>query len=85
VTITEANDINTVLYWAMGQMRPYDEHPSDAEATEAARRLAARANKTLMAGLRPDEVALDRAECSTAIRRVLIDIEIDTRAHGGTP
>jgi len=66
MTITEAKDVNTVLRWAMAtamgrQPERWPGHPiSDADATTAAKRLAAKAEKTLMAGLRPEEVELYR-------------------------
>jgi hypothetical protein len=66
MTITEASDVNTVLRWAMAAVmgrKPehWPGHPvSDADATAAAKRLTARAQKTLMAGLRPEQVELYR-------------------------
>ena len=65
MTITEAKDVNTVLRWAMAKavgrkaQRPFGGGEiTDAEATAAARRLTAKAEKTLSAGLRPEEVEL---------------------------
>ena len=60
MTITEASDVNTVVLWAMGRRARYQGGlPLTAEeVTAAARRLIARAEKTLMAGLRPDEVTI---------------------------
>jgi hypothetical protein len=84
VTITEANDINTVLRWAMSKPRPHHGHPSDGEAMESARRLAARANKTLQAGLKPEDIALSRGICSSAMAGVQAYIDMDARMHGGT-
>ena len=66
MTITEANDVNTVLRWAMAtamgrKPERWPGHPvSDADATAAAKRLTAKAQKTLMAGLRPEQVELYR-------------------------
>ena len=58
----EANDVNVVLHWAMGHVvtRPGGELVTDEWATAAAKRLAAGAEKTLMAGLGPDDVQLVR-------------------------
>jgi hypothetical protein len=71
MTITEANDVNTVLCWAMGHMVRYPGGPpvTDEDATEAARRLAGKASRALMAGLRPDEVTLDRAQTIARMNR----------------
>ena len=60
MNVTEANDLNTVLLWAMGKPHPYSGPVTDDEATGAGQRLATRAYKRLMAGLRPDEVVLSR-------------------------
>lgn len=82
MTITDARDVNTVLLWVMGKSRLYHEHPSDAEATEAARRLAGKAHKTLLAGLKPDDVVLNRSICSSAMAGVQAYFDMDARAHG---
>lgn len=60
MTITEANDINTVLHWAMGHREAWPGGPriTAQDATAAARRLTARAQKTLLAGLGPADVTL---------------------------
>lgn len=59
MNIGEARDINTVLLWAMRKHRhATNTLVTDEEATEAARRLAHKALKTLMAGLNPYDVTL---------------------------
>lgn len=60
MTITEAKDVNTVVLWTMGRRVRYPGGlPLTAEeVTDAARRLITRAQKTLMAGLSPDEVEI---------------------------
>jgi hypothetical protein len=62
MNITEANAVNTVLHWAMGPKVAYPggQAVTDADATQAAQALAAKANKVLMAGLRPGQVTLKR-------------------------
>lgn len=70
MTITEANAVNTLLHWAMGTVQPYFDHPTDAEATEAAQHLTGKAYKALGAGLRPDQVALTRAGTVAALRGI---------------
>jgi hypothetical protein len=64
--VSDSNDLNTVLLWAMGRPRPYHGHVSDHEATEAARRITAKAYKALGAGLTPGDVTLDRAATQRA-------------------
>lgn len=61
-TITESQDINTILHWAMGRRVRYPGGPviTQDDATAAAKRLAARAYKALSAGLRPEDVDLTR-------------------------
>jgi hypothetical protein len=62
-TISDSNDINTVLQWAMGRTTAYPGGPAltDEDATAAGRRLAERAYKALYVGLRPDQVRLTRS------------------------
>jgi hypothetical protein len=61
LSVSEAAAVNTVIRWAMGLPRGQGgELVSDADATTAARLLATKAQKTLMAGLRPDDVELYR-------------------------
>jgi hypothetical protein len=76
--ISDANDLNTVLLWAMGRRVRYPGGPpvTDEDATAAARRLAAKAQKALMAGLYPEQVELTRdgpadAQVLEAARTVL--------------
>jgi hypothetical protein len=61
----DANDINTVLRWAMNQ-DGYRGPITDQAATEAARRIMATAYRALGAGLRPEEVTLSRAPAARA-------------------
>jgi hypothetical protein len=82
VTNAEANAVNTLLRWAMSQNRPYHGPVSDVEATEAAQHLAAKAYKTLSAGLRPDEVTLDREVCAPAMHGVQMSLDVARRAQG---
>ena len=57
--VSEANNLNLLLNWAMGQPAWHGGPPvDDAKATEAARFLAARSLKAIGAGIRPDEVTL---------------------------
>ena len=61
IPITHANDINTVLDWAMDRPARTGRPPvSDEDATVAAKRLAGKAHKALSAGLRPEQVELAR-------------------------
>lgn len=62
MTITDASDINTVLQWAMGHRARWPGGPAvtDQDATDAAKRLTAKALKALSAGLRPKQVLLKR-------------------------
>lgn len=60
IPITDATDINTLLDWAMGRTRPYGGAVTADEATAAGKRLAAKANRALSAGLTPDDVDLTR-------------------------
>lgn len=53
MNITEANDLNVLLRYLLG-LSPL---PNDDEARGAAERLAAKANKTLAAGLTSERVA----------------------------
>ncbi len=69
--ISDSNDINTVLRWDMDKPDPYHDPVFDQEATEAARRLAAKAYKALAAGLRPDDVQLSRRATVEAHQRTL--------------
>ncbi len=82
LTGVDSNDINTVLHWAMGHRarRPGGAPVTDETATEAARRLAAKAHKALYAGLRPEQVQLTRAvsEASRACEPGLPGV----RVHG---
>jgi hypothetical protein len=67
--ITDASDVNTVLDWAMGRTVRYPGGPpvTDEDATAAARRLAAKAHKALMAGLRPEQVQLTRGASEASL------------------
>lgn len=60
MTITEANDANTLLQWVLGIRQPSDVDVDDQEladaAEEAAARLADRAHRQLSAGLTGDAV-----------------------------
>ena len=56
MTITEANAVNTLLYWLRAQPNGGGVLPGDRDALEAARTLAAKANKVLMAGIRPEQL-----------------------------
>lgn len=62
MTITEANDVNTLVHYAMGHRTPWPGGPeiTGADATAAAKRLTAKAYKALSAGLTPDQVDLVR-------------------------
>ena len=62
ILITDATDINTVLRWAMGHRTSWPGAPAitDENATDAAKRLTAKAYKSLSAGLRPEQVTLKR-------------------------
>lgn len=60
MTITDANDVNTVLGWAMGHEDWHGAPVTDEDATTAGRRLAARAHKALSAGLSAGQVELKR-------------------------
>ncbi|MGH3220014.1 MAG: hypothetical protein ACRDPY_15140 [Streptosporangiaceae bacterium] len=60
----ESADLNSVLLWAMGRDTWYGQQVTDVVATQAARRLTARARKRLGTGLRPDEVDLTRSGVS---------------------
>jgi len=67
LTIGEAHDVNTLLDWMLGIRRPGSEMTDDelmAEAKQSAARLAGKANKALMAGLRTEDVlaAWDQVE-----------------------
>ena len=62
MTRREAADLNTVLLWAADRNAPYGAKVTDVVATLAARRLTARARKTLGTGLRPEQVELTRKE-----------------------
>ncbi|AEV51923.1 hypothetical protein [Prescottella equi] len=57
MTITVANAINRVAYWAIG-----NRHMLPADIREAVATLAEAAVKKLMAGPRSDEIALLRGE-----------------------
>lgn len=68
LTISEAHDVNTLLDWMLGIRRASsaadtDEHLAE-EAKAAAARLADKANKSLMAGIRSEDVlkAWDQVE-----------------------
>ena len=60
MTITEANDVNTIVSRLMGHRVPWPGGPeiTDADVTAAAKRLTAKAYKALSAGLRPDDVEI---------------------------
>lgn len=60
MTITEANDVNTLVHRLMGHRVPWPGGPeiTDANVTAAARRLTAKAHKALSAGLRPEDVEI---------------------------
>jgi hypothetical protein len=58
ISIPDATAINTLLNYIMGRARPHGGAITAGEATNAARRLAAKANNTLSAGLTPDDVDL---------------------------
>jgi hypothetical protein len=58
IPITDATDINTLLDFMMGRTRPYGGAVTADEATAAARRLVAKANRALSAGLTPGDVNL---------------------------
>lgn len=60
MTKGESADLNAVLLWAMGRGTWYGQQVTDVVATQAARRLTARARKRLGTGLRPGEIALER-------------------------
>lgn len=62
MTITDANDINTVLHWAMGHPARWPGGPpvTDEDATAAAKGLAAKTYRALSGGLTPDQVELKR-------------------------
>jgi hypothetical protein len=65
LSVSEAAAVNTVVRWAMCRPRGQGgELVSDADATTAARLLVTKAQKTLMAGLRPDDVELYRPAVS---------------------
>jgi hypothetical protein len=76
--VSDASNLNTVIEWAMGRkitihtdVRGGGSLITDQVATEAARRLIAKAYKSLMAGLPPERVRLS----STAfIRERLLQI-----------
>lgn len=67
--ISDANDINTVVQWAMGNRVRWPGGPAitDDDATAAAQRLTAKAHKALMAGLRPDQVQLARGASEASL------------------
>ena len=59
LTIGEAHDVNTLLDWMLGIRRPSNSDSDEElrhEAKEAAARLADKANKALMAGIRGADV-----------------------------
>lgn len=61
--VGDASAVNTLVLWAMGRKAHWPGGPevTAAGADQAAKRLAAKAYKTLSAGLLPDEVDLSRA------------------------
>lgn len=67
-TIGEAHDVNTLLDWMLGIRRPGSVDDTDEQLAEEAKasaaRLADKANKALMAGIRSDDVlkAWDKVE-----------------------
>jgi hypothetical protein len=60
IPMTAATDINTLLDYIMGRTRTGFGLVTADEATAAARRLAAKANRARSAGLTPDDVDLPR-------------------------
>jgi len=87
IPITDATDINTLLDYILGRTRPHGGAVTTDEATAAARRLAAKANKALSAGLTPDDVDLPR-ELAAGRHDGAIPAEIDgmpVRAAFPTP
>jgi hypothetical protein len=76
MTIGEANDLNTLLHWILSRQQPYCGHVLDHEATEAAKRLTTKANKTLHAGLRPDEITLSRLPVLAGMRAAQTSLEV---------
>jgi hypothetical protein len=76
--ISDASNLNTVLEWAMGRDTMDrlgsrgGSRISDGVATDAARQLTAKAYKSLMAGLRPDQVHLS---ATATVRERLLQIE----------
>ena len=56
LTNTEASAVNTLLEWLLDQPRPHHYPTRVAAAKEAAELLADHASKTLMAGLRGQDV-----------------------------
>jgi hypothetical protein len=67
--VSDSNDVNTLVQWALGCP---DKQLTDQAATAAARRLLAKAYKSLYAGLLPDRVRLSAADTAwqrlTALR-----------------
>ncbi|MEU8636810.1 hypothetical protein AB0C38_31955 [Amycolatopsis sp. NPDC048633] len=56
MNVTEANDTSRVLRYLL-QLRTGGGRGPDADVREAAERLAGRVNKTLHAGVTPEEIA----------------------------
>jgi hypothetical protein len=81
--ISDAHDINTLLNWVMGRHR-HDEPVTLNDATDAARRLAAKANKALMAGPTQDDVLLvpREADAAEVARSIALLGEFETRQFG---
>lgn len=57
LTVTQAQDVNTLIDWVLRIDRPGFPAPTSDEAREAAERLAADARKRLMAGVTAAEIA----------------------------
>lgn len=56
LTVGQASDVNTLLRYVLGISRPGSGVPGSDEALQAAERLAAAADKRLMAGIRAQDV-----------------------------